>query len=885
MTTELSPRHRAPDRTYLRDYRPPTYRIPQVDLQFDLQADETHVCSRLSIERVTLDQVPLQLDGEALTLTALYVDEAPLADKYIEMHDRGLLIKGLPDRCKLRIENRIHPTQNTALSGLYLSQNSLFTQCEAEGFRRITYFIDRPDILSIYTVEMSADKKSYPVLLSNGNLVAQENRGGGRHWTKWHDPFPKPSYLFAIVAGDLEYLQDKFKTRSGRDVDLRLYARQGDIAQCQHALESLKQAMHWDEVQYGREYDLDLYMVVAVSDFNMGAMENKGLNIFNTKYVLAQPETATDRDYHNIAGVIGHEYFHNWSGNRVTCRDWFQLSLKEGFTVFRDQQFSADIGSAAVKRIEDAALVRTHQFREDSGPMAHPVRPLSYAEINNFYTLTVYIKGAEVVRMLHTLMGAAGFRLGCDLYFDRHDGEAVTTDDFLTAMTDATATDLTQFSRWYDQVGTPRVTATGRYNAQDKTYTLTLSQVSTKLPGHPSPQPLHIPVQTALLHDDGKPMLARLASDRGTTHQHLLELTETKQDFVFSEVTSEPIPSLLRGFSAPVILDYPLDASALSLLMCHDSDPYCRWDAGQRLARLEILGTLNVLATSGEPMVSESFLRAFSQVLDLESEDLAFQALTLTLPEEAYLAEDFAVIDPVLLHRARAATEHALAQHLEKQLTTKYHSLTTTAPYDRDSHSAGNRALRNVCLTYLMKLESDNVFALATRQFSTADNMTDVLAALSTLASSHAPRREKILSDFFQKWQSYPLVVDKWLRVQATSTRSDTLEKVRELTGHVAYDSGNPNKIYALIGGFGFSNPVNFHQIDGAGYHFLADQVIRLDRSNPQLAARLVGALSHWRRYEPIRQQLMREQLQRVLSAPQVSRDVAEIGTRTLATS
>ena len=875
----------AHERTYLSDYRPPDYRIPRIDLQFDLDPALTKVRSRMWLERQTPDATPLTLHGEQLELLTVFINGKLLCDTQLTIEGPLLGIDGLPERCELCIENTIRPVANKALSGLYLSQGGFFTQCEAEGFRRICYFIDRPDIMSIFTVELRADSKRFPTLLSNGNCIAHSTLADGRHSAKWHDPFPKPSYLFALVAADLSFIQDTFTTISGRTVDLRLYARNDDLSQCHHALDSLKQAMRWDEEQYGREYDLDLYMVVAVSDFNMGAMENKGLNIFNTKYVLASPETATDRDYQNVAGVIAHEYFHNWSGNRVTCRDWFQLSLKEGFTVFRDQQFSADSGSSAVKRIQDVNLLRTHQFREDSGPMAHPVRPSSYVEINNFYTLTVYIKGAEVVRMLHTILGAERFRKGCDLYFERHDGEAVTTDDFLRAMQDAAGVDLSQFARWYDQVGTPRISIRGHFDTAKHTYTLELEQRTPAL-GQTSPvQPLHIPINTALLTHDGQPMKTRRKGFDERAHEHLLEMTESCQAFEFCDVSSKPIVSLLRGFSAPVILDQSVPPGTLGALMSHDDDPYCRWDAAQQLARRAILRVLEDLTKQCQPNVDELFVQAFARVLDHASEDRALQAQVLTLPDEEYLSQDMVLIDPVLLHQAREFVRHALAQQLRDRFLTHYKSMPATAPYERGPDAVGCRALRNICLAYLISLESDDMDELALKQLSTATNMTDGLAALNAVAGSDMQERQSALHCFYQRWKDYPLIVDKWLRAQAMTTRPDALDAVIALIGHDAYDPHNPNKVNALVGGFCFSNPFNFHRADGAGYRFLTDQVTSLDNSNPQLAARLVSALNHWQRYEPLRQQLMKEALERVRKTPQLSRDVAEIVDRALAST
>ncbi len=865
----------SPRTIYLQDYRVPSFQVETVDLHFELDPEHTRVRSRLQVQRnpdAAADDRLFHLDGHDLQLLSIELDGIPLpADRY-HLDAESLDIQDAPDRFCLEIECAIAPAANTALEGLYVSSGMFCTQCEAEGFRRITWFPDRPDIMARYTTTLVADKRHYPVLLSNGNPVEQGELDDGRHWVKWEDPFPKPSYLFALVAGDLVLKEDRFVTASGREVALRIYVEPANAHKCDHALHSLKQAMDWDERTYGREYDLDIYMIVAVDDFNMGAMENKGLNVFNSACVLASPETATDQDYYSVQSIIGHEYFHNWSGNRVTCRDWFQLSLKEGFTVFRDQEFSADLNSRPVKRISDVNVLRTHQFAQDAGPMAHPVRPESYMEISNFYTVTIYNKGAEVVRMIANLVGPEGFRKGTDLYFERHDGQAVTTDDFVKAMEDANDIDLVQFRRWYQQAGTPVLKATGTYDEETRQYSLTIGQSCPPTPGQPKKQPFHIPVQMTLLDQQGNCIC-----------QQVLELKQASETFRFQNLDAEPVPSLLCGFSAPVKLELQQSDAELAFLLGHDPDPFNRWDAGQRLAINTLLRLIDA-AEQGQPLtLTGDFIEAYRKVLTHPDLDPALIAQTLSLPGEAYLADQCAVVNPQAIHEARQFVRRALAQGLKLELLAAYEAAQTPPPYVFDAESMGRRSLKNLCLGYLMELEEPGPLEHCMEQFRNGNNMTDVLAALSLLADYDLPERAEALNQFYEQWQDDSLVVDKWFGLQAGSRLEDTLGHVQALMQHPAFKLTNPNKVRALIGRFCAGNPARFHAADGGGYCFLGDQVLALDPLNPQIAARMVANLSRWQRYEPNRRALMHQQLERIQRAPNLSRDVFEIVTKSLA--
>jgi len=877
-----------PDAIRLADYRPPAWLVDTVDLRFELEPETTRVHCRMVVRRNPASDdssAALTLFGKDLELVTLSVDgETRAADSW-QQQGETLVLSGVPDQAVIDVETLIHPDSNTALEGLYVSSGMFCTQCEAEGFRRITWFPDRPDVMARFTTTLIADKAHYPVLLSNGNPVQQGELDDGRHWVTWEDPFPKPSYLFALVAGDLACIGGTFTTRSGREVAIRLYVEHENRHKCEHAMTSIKQAMRWDEDSYGREYDLGIFMIVAVNDFNMGAMENKGLNIFNASCVLASPETATDADYYNIQGIIGHEYFHNWSGNRVTCRDWFQLSLKEGFTVFRDQEFSADLNSRPVKRIDDVNVLRAHQFAQDAGPMAHPVRPDSYIEISNFYTVTVYNKGAEVVRMIRTLLGAQRFRAACDLYFERHDGQAVTTDDFVTAMEDSSGVDLTQFKRWYSQAGTPVVEVEEDYDAPQQTYRLTLKQHCPATPGQPEKEPFHIPVLTALLGADGRPLSLQQDSNPASgepCYETLLELREPVQQFTFTGITEKPVVSLLRGFSAPVRIAMERDQDTLAFLFANDTDPFNRWDAGQTLALNVMLELIDAVQQQRSLTVDNRVIEAFRATLNDERLDPALIAQALSLPSESYLADQCDSVDIDAIHSARMHLRRTLADALYDDLARHYHALQSDAPYRFDAAFMAQRSLKNLCLSWMMETGSAEARALCMRQFEQAGSMTDTLAALATLAQHDIHERQQALDRFYAQWKHDPQVVDKWFAIQAGSRLPDTLERVTALLQHPDFTLSNPNKVRALIGRFCQGNPVRFHAADGRGYHFLAERVLELDGMNPQIAARLVSALSRWKRFDPARQQKMTQQLERILSCDTLSKDVYEIVSKSL---
>jgi aminopeptidase N len=899
-----------PTTIYLKDYRPPAFLISTVDLDVDVQEDFTRVTAKLAIRRnpkAADPKAPLVLSGDELELESIALDGKPLPASAYSVDAAELTLDSVPDQFALTTVCSIHPRQNTKLMGLYASKDGYFTQCEAEGFRRITFFLDRPDVMARYTTTIHADRQKYPVLLSNGNLAASgpadievplplgEGRvrvrereltspgQGARHWARWEDPFPKPSYLFALVAAKLDKREDSYVTQSGRKVSLQIYVEPGKLDQSSFAMLALKKAMRWDEEVFGLELDLDQYMIVAVGDFNMGAMENKGLNIFNTKYVLARPDTATDTDFMLIDRVVAHEYFHNWTGNRVTCRDWFQLSLKEGLTVFRDQEFGADMYSRPVQRIQEVRGLRAAQFPEDASPMAHPVRPQSYMEISNFYTATVYEKGAEVVRMIHTLIGRESFRKGMDLYFERFDGQAVTTDDFAQAMQDASGVDLSQFKRWYDQAGTPVLEVGSSYDAGAKRYTLTVQQSCPPSPGQPDKLAFHIPFAVGLIDADGKDVPLRLegeAQAAGTTR--VLSLKALAQRYTFVDVPSLPVPSLLRGFSAPVLLRYPYTVDELTHLMAHDQDAVNRWEAGQRLA-LEILLDGIARHRAGRlPGFPASFVDAFARVLADGPADPAFAADALSLPSEGYIAEQMKVVDPDAIHAVRVGLRRHLALALRSQLLATYASQNISGPYSPDAEAAGRRALRNLCLGYLMELEDPDIRSLTLSQFTVANNMTDAMAALSALVNTDCPERQAALDGFYAKWKEEPLVVDKWLGVQATSRLPGTLAEVRRLMAHEAFNVKNPNKVYALIGGFR-GNQVRFHAADGGGYEFLADQVIVLDALNPTVAARMARGFDRWKKFDAGRQAKARHALERIRDAQGLSKDTFEVVTRALA--
>ena len=880
---------------YLKDYTPPAFLISAIDLDVDIRDDHALVRATLALTRnadAADAGAPLVLDGEDIELVSLALDGRSLTPAEYELGEASLRLAKVPQRFTLETVSRIRPQQNTRLEGLYASTNGFFTQCEAEGFRRITWFIDRPDVMARYTNTIHAERERYPVLLSNGNLVAAGSEAGGRHWAKWEDPFPKPSYLFAMVAARLEKLDDSFITRSGRRAKLAVYVEPGKLDQCGFAMRCLKSAMKWDEDVFGLELDLDGYMIAAVSDFNSGAMENKGLNIFNTKYVLARPDTATDIDYQNIDRVVAHEYFHNWTGDRVTCRDWFQLSLKEGLTVFRDQEYGADMYSRVVQRIAEVRGLRAAQFPEDAGPMAHPVRPAAYMEIRNFYTMTVYEKGAEVVRMQHTLLGPALFRKGMDLYFERHDGQAVTTDDFVQAMADASGIDLAQFRRWYEQAGTPVVEASGEYDAAARRYVLTLKQSCPPTPDQASKLPFHIPVALGLVGPEGRDLPLRLEGEiadgpAASAHStgeitRVLSLTQAQQRFVFSDVPAAPVPSLLRDFSAPVNLRFGYSESDLAHLMAHDANAFNRWEAGQRLALALILRGIEAhKAGAAAAAPPPTFVEAFSRVLADAPRDPAFGAEALALPSEVYIAEQLDEVDPDAIHAVRNSLRRGLARALRRELLAAYQTQAVPGPYSPDARAAGKRALRNLCLGYLMELDDQASRDLAFAQFEHADNMTDAMAALGALANCDCAERAQALDAFYVKWKDEPLVVDKWLAVQAGSRLPGTLTEVRMLLAHPAFEIRNPNKVYALIRSF-CGNHVRFHAADGGGYTFLAEQVIAIDAFNPMVAARMARAFDRWRKFDAARQRHARAALECIRDAQGLSTDVAEIVTKAL---
>jgi len=869
----------------LADYKPPAFLIDSVDLVFELDEEQTLVKSRIALRRnpATSDkEAPLRLDGEELDLVALARDGEVLGSNLYQLEEHALVLPEMPDEFTLDITTRIAPQNNTRLSGLYKSGGNFSTQCEPEGFRRITYFIDRPDVMARYATVIVADRRRYPVLLSNGNPVDKGEGADGRHWAKWVDPHPKPSYLFALVAGDLVAVKDSFTTRSGKKVPLAIWVRRGDEDKCAHAMASLKTAMKWDEDSFGLEYDLDVFNIVAVSDFNMGAMENKGLNIFNTKYVLAKPESATDGDYQGIESVIAHEYFHNWTGDRVTCRDWFQLSLKEGLTVYRDQEFSADQGSRAVRRIRDVRGLRAVQFPEDAGPLAHPVQPDKYIEIDNFYTATVYTKGAELVRMIATLLGKAGFRKGMDLYFQRHDNHAVTIEDFVAAMQDANGFDLSQFRRWYVQAGTPEIEVEDCYDAASRSYELTVSQTTPPTPGQPKKEPVLIPLSMGLIGPDGAGLPLRLAEEAGPgATSRVLRLDRAKQSFRFLDGPAAPVPSLLRGFSAPVKLK-GVSFERLKFLAIHDDDPFARWEASQQVA-VRILLHIIACHQRGEALsLDPSLIDACKHSLARAGEDEAFAAEALSLPSEIFLATQLATIDVDGIHAAREFARAQIGQALEAEFLSLYERLSDAGPYRIDGKSIGRRALRNVALGYLAASDEEKHVGLLAAQFDAGRNMTDVLAALSLLADLDRPERVAALARFYARWKGDELVVDKWFGLQAASALPDALARVRELTRHPAFDLRNPNRARALIAVFSQANQVRFHAASGAAYAFLADQVIALDPVNPSMASRFIQPLTFWQRFDQGRQALMKRELERILALPKLSKNTYEMASKSL---
>jgi len=869
-----------PSAIYLKDYQVPACLVERVELVFELDDDDTLVHSLLKLKRNPACQdshAALSLDGQELELVSIAIDGQALAATDYVLDKERLSIAKVPSEFELAITTRIHPASNTALEGLYHSGKMLCTQCEAEGFRRITYFPDRPDVMSSYTVTLQANKQKYPVLLSNGNLIEQGDLPDGRHFAKWHDPSLKPSYLFAVVAGQLVYKEDVFTTMSSRKVTLRVYVEAENHHKCDHAMTSLRQSMLWDEQTYGREYDLDIFMIVAVNDFNMGAMENKGLNIFNASCVLASPETATDHDYYNIQSIIGHEYFHNWSGNRVTCRDWFQLSLKEGFTVFRDQEFSSDLNSRPVQRIDDVDILRNHQFPQDAGPMAHPVRPDHYIEISNFYTVTVYNKGAEVVRMIRNLLGWEGFRKGTDLYFGRHDGQAVTTDDFVKAMQDANGIDLTQFKNWYKQAGTPELHISDDYDALQKQYRLNIKQISSATPGQETKQAFHIPLAMGLLDEQGKDLPLQLQGETNTEDTtRIIQIKQAEQSFVFENIPCHPVASLLRDFSAPVLIRKASSNDELAFLFAHDSNAFNRWEAGQQLSINVIKGLIADHQAGKTLQLPAMFVDAFGKTLGDEELDKALKAQALSLPSVNYLAEQYEVIDIEAIDNVRLFVRQELAKALEADLLKTYQTNHVSHAYRFNAQDMAQRSLKNTCLAYLMELEKADYTALCVKQFAADENMTDVMASLGALANHDGEARETALQQFYEKWQHDPQVVEKWLAIQAGSRLPATLQHVKSLLDHPAFSLKNPNKVRSLIGRFCQTNP-RFHDIRGEGYKFLSGHVIKLDKLNPQIAARLVQALARWKRYDDKRKSLMQAELKRISEQSGLSKDVYEV--------
>ena len=883
---------------YLKNYQAPSFFIKTTELTFELETQPEHntdetdarelvtiVRSRLELTRnsdVKKSDDSLRLHGQSLLLKAISIDGKALSEQAYQRNNDELIIPSVGDNFVLEIETWIKPEENKALEGLYKSSGNFCTQCEAQGFRHITYYLDQPDVMSTFTTTIIADKAQYPLLLSNGNLIDQGDIDSSKHFAKWHDPFKKPAYLFALVAGDLVKIEDSYTTMSGREVALQIFVEQQNAQKCDHAMNSLKKSMQWDEQTFGLEYDLDIYMIVAVEDFNMGAMENKGLNVFNAKYVLAEPDSATDNDYEGIEAVIGHEYFHNWTGNRVTCRDWFQLSLKEGLTVFRDQEFTSDMQSRAVKRIDDVRILRAHQFAEDAGPMAHPIRPAQYMQINNFYTVTVYNKGAEVIRMIHTVLGKDNFRKGMDVYFQRHDGQAVTTEDFVAAMSDASQINLDQFSSWYNQAGTPRVIVESHYLADEKKFILELQQnceltayETLNTPHKKVKDAFFIPVKIGLLNQQGETIL-----------EDTLALKKHSQRFEFDNIEQEPVLSFLREFSAPVIVEYSTTKTAESLsndrafLMAHDTDPFNRWEAGQQLASQLILDAVNNNIEFNQTNL-DKFIYAYQQILNDDNLDNALKAQALSLPGESYLLEQLEIADVDAIYAKRKQLKLIIFTQLKENFYAEYKALESSEKYFFNAKNSGDRSLRNLCLSYLMAEANDASAELAYAHFSAADNMTDSIAALGLMAHIDSEFTTTALREFEQRWSDAPLVMDKWFMVQAVAQHENALQNVKRLMQHPCFDLKNPNKVRSLIGSFAAMNLQAFHHTDGEAYRFVMDQILALDKFNPQIAARLIKGFSRWRRYDKSRQTLMQAELQRAANET-LSKDSYEIVTKSL---
>ena len=874
--TDIKNAEVTPRTIFLKDYQPPMYLVEKVKLHFQLHETQTIVTSKLWVSLNSENkqkEKELVLDGQNLELLSVKIDGKELSETKYLCNDDALVISEIPDTCEVEIQTRINPEGNKALEGLYLSSGMFCTQCEAQGFRRITYFPDRPDVMSRYEVTLVGNKEKYPVLLSNGNLIDKGEGEKGMHWATWQDPSLKPSYLFAVVAGDLFVKEDTYTTISGREVLLQVFVEHENSHKCDHALMSLKQAMKWDEDTYGREYDLDIYMIVAVNDFNMGAMENKGLNVFNASCVLASPATATDADYYNIQSIIAHEYFHNWSGNRVTCRDWFQLSLKEGFTVFRDQEFSADLNSRAVKRIDDVNVLRKHQFSQDAGPMGHPIRPDHYIEISNFYTVTVYNKGAEVVRMIRNLVGEKGFRKGTDLYFERHDGQAVTTEDFVKAIEDANAIDLSQFQSWYSQAGTPELDVSGNYSEKEKSFTLTIKQNKN----------FHIPLMLGLINENGTDISLQLKGEEpSASSEMMLQIKKEVEEFTFINVEAKPVVSLNREFTSPVKIKQSQTDTELAFLFSHDSDEFNRWNAGQDLAINTLLNMVEMIQENKSLSLSKDVIQAYKNTLTNTKLDKALIAQAMMLPSEGYLADQLDVVDVDSIHKARNFMREQLAKALKDDFKHILELGQSDVAYIFSADEMARRDLNQVCLSYLMILQEQDTIDFCLHQLSSSTNMTDTLSALSNLSHYETEVRQKALDSFYEKWQDDAQVVEKWLAIQAASDLPDVLNKVKALMKHEAFTITNPNKVRSLIGRFCAGNIAHFHNKDGSGYEFLADQVLALDSMNPQVAARLIQSMSRWRRYDSSRQDLMKKQLERILNQKGLSKDVYEIVSRSL---
>ena len=872
----------APKTIRLADYQPPNYLAPTIDLHFDLYDDHALIVSRVHYEKNPAGSAAvLDLAGVPDSLVCIALDGRLLAESEYEIRDQGIRLIDVPQSFDLEITTKTEPQNNKTFEGLYLSSKMFSTQCEAEGFRTITCHPDRPDVMGIFTTTITADKLKYPILLANGNLVAQADLPDGRHLAKWHDPFNKPSYLFALVAGDLGLIEDSFTTMSGRDIDIKVYVDKGDEDKTAHAIDSLKRSMKWDEEVYGREYDLDLFMIVAVADFNMGAMENKGLNIFNSSAVLARPDTATDADYQRVEGIVAHEYFHNWSGNRVTVRDWFQLSLKEGFTVFRDQSFSGDMNSKSVKRIEDVRYLRSAQFVEDAGPMAHPIRPESFIKIDNFYTLTIYEKGSEVVGMMHTMLGDELWRKGTDLYFDRNDGKAITCEDFVLAMEEVSGKDLEQFRRWYSQAGTPRLQFSGTFDSSSRTYSLKISQNQLPSPGQNVKLPLHIPIAVGLIGPDGDDLPLQLVGESSKiAGTRVLDLTEPEQTFTFENIDEEPVPSVLRGFSAPCIVEGEIPKAHLLHRLSKDSDGFNRWDAGQTLALQCLQEMVADLDDGNVAQPWPELVDAFGRVLKDRDLDYALAAETLMLPSESYIGDNLDVVLVDEIHEARTSLRRLIAETHHDILLERYTELQEDE-LKFDAASMGRRRLRNVCLAYLCDLEGQGAISLAATHFANANNMTDEIAGFANLSDMDCPERAEGIEKFRQKWQNESLVMNKWFVVQAMSSLPGVLHEIQELWKSPEFDENNPNKVRSLLSVFA-ANQLRFHENDGSGYQFVAQKIAEIDGRNPQLAARLMAPLAKWRRFDVARQEMMKAALSLILNKKGISDNSYEVAKKSL---